>query len=406
MIETSLDELLTSRDFVDNPYPTYRLLREQDPVHWSEAWGVWVLTRYEDTVAILRDPEHYSNVGRFSALLDQLPPEVQPDVLPLRKHYSSGLIQSDPPDHTRLRLLVRQAFTPRSIESYRGRIQEIVDRLLEPLRDSHQIDLVRDFAYPLPVFVVSEMLGAPTDDLERVFRWTTAIGGLQATGGAREDKARQAAEAIVEIEDYFDQIIAERRAHPTDDLISELIAAQDSGDRLSNAELISMCVTLLLAGHETTKNLISNGMLTLLGHRDQLAALRDDPLLVPTAVEECLRYESPIQRGWRRVAIDSEIDGREIKAGQLVYYMFGAANRDPEQFADPDRFDIRRANNRHVAFGYGIHFCVGAPLARLEGAVAIDTLARRFPSLELRQDVIEWGDSVHVRCPKQLAVGF
>ena len=406
MIETSLDDLLTSRAFLEDPYPTYRLLREKDPVHWSDAWGVWVLTRYDDTITILRDAAQFSSVGRFSALLDQLPPEVQQDVEPLRRHYSSGLIQSDPPDHERLRLLVRQAFTPRTIAGYRERVQSIVDRLLEPLAETGEIDIVRDFAFPLPVFVVSEMLGAPTDDLERVFRWHKAIGGLQATGGAHEDRARSAAEAIVDIEDYFDRLVAERRAAPTADLISELIAAQESGDRLSQAELISMCVTLLLAGHETSKNLISNGTLSLLNHPDQRAALLDDPSLLPSTVEECLRYESPIQRGWRRVPADTEIDGRQIKAGQLVYYMFGAANRDPAQFPDPDRFDVRRADNRHVAFGFGIHFCVGAPLARLEGAVALDTLFRRFPSLELRQETIEWGDSVHVRCPRNLVVGI
>lgn len=406
MIGSSLDLRLSSPDFVNDPYPVYRALREAEPVHWSDEWGVWVLTSYEDTSAVLRDPQRYSSVGRFSALLDQLPPEVQPDVQPLRRHYSSGLIQSDPPDHTRLRGLVRQAFTPRVIEGFRGRVQAIVDGLLEPFLEARQLDIVMDFAYPLPVFVVSEILGAPSSDLDQVFRWTTDIGGLQATGGAREDKARRAAASIVEIEDWFGRIIAERRARPRSDLISDLIAAQESGDRLSDAELISMCVTLLLAGHETTKNLVSNGLLTLLRHPDQLAALRDDPTLMPTAIEECLRFESPIQRGWRRVAVETELRGHRLTPGQLVYYMFGAANRDPAQFPDPDRFDIRRQDNRHLAFGYGIHFCIGAPLARLEGAIAIDTIVRRLGQLELREERIEWGESVHVRCPKHLLVGF
>jgi cytochrome P450 len=408
MIESSLDlDLrLTSPDFIDDPYPVYKALRESEPVHWSNEWGVWVLTRYDDTDAILRDPQRYSNVGRFNALLDQLPPEVQPDVVPLRRHYSGGLIQSDPPDHTRLRTLVRQAFTPRVIEGYRERVQVIVDTLIEPFLDTGRVDIVMDVAYPLPVFVVSEILGAPTSDLSQVFRWTSDIGGLQATGGAREDKARRAAASIQEIEDYFRQIIVARRAKPGADLISSLIAAQDAGDRLNDAELISMCVTLLLAGHETTKNLVSNGILTLLRHPDQLAALRDEPSLLPTAVEEVLRFESPIQRGWRIVAVDTELRGHQLSAGQLVYYMFGSANRDPEQFPDPDRFDVRRRDNRHLAFGYGIHFCIGAPLARLEGSIAIGTILRKLPGLELREDRIEWGQSVHVRCPRHLVVGF
>jgi cytochrome P450 len=406
MIGSSLDVRLASPAFVDDPYPVYRELRETDPVYWSDAWGVWVLTTYEDTSAVLRDPERYSSVGRFNALLDQLPPEVQPDLQPLRRHYSGGLIQSDPPDHTRLRALVRQVFTPRSIEQFRGRVQEVVDGLIDRFIDEGRSDVVMDLAYPLPVVVVSEILGAPSRDLEQVFAWTVDIGGLQATGGAREDKARRAATSIVEIEDYFGGIIAERRSRPTSDLISDLIAAQEAGDRLTDAELVSMCVTLLLAGHETTKNLVSNGILTLLRHPDQLTALRDDPSLSASAIEECLRFESPIQRGWRRMAVETELRGERLLPGQLVYYMFGAANRDPAQFPHPDRFDIRRADNRHLAFGYGIHYCIGAPLARLEGSIAIDTVLRRLPDLELREDQIEWGESVHVRCPKRLLVSF
>lgn len=405
MIGSPLDARLASEAFVDDPYPVYRELRETDPVHWSDEWGVWVLTTYEDTSAVLRDPHRFSSVGRFSALLDQLPPEVQPEVEPLRRHYSGGLIQSDPPDHTRLRALVRQVFTPRSIEQFRGRVQTVVDGLIDRFQDEHRFDIVMDLAYPLPVVVVSEILGAPSNDLQQVFRWTADIGGLQATGGAMEDKARRAATSIVEIEEYFGRIIAQRRSRPASDLISELIAAQEDGDRLSDAELISMCVTLLLAGHETTKNLVSNGILTLLRHPDQLAALRDDPGLSATAIEECLRFESPIQRGWRRVAVDTELRGNRLLPGQLVYYMFGAANRDPAQFPDPDRFDIRRPDNRHLAFGYGIHYCIGAPLARLEGSIAIDTVLRRLGNLELLEEQIEWGESVHVRCPKHLFVG-
>lgn len=406
MIGSTLDLRLSSPDFVKDPYPVYRALREADPVHWSDEWGVWVLTGYDDTNTVLRDPGRFSNVGRFSALLDQLPPEVQPDVVPLRQHYSSGLIQSDPPDHTRLRGLVRQAFTPRVIEAFRERVQDVVDGLIDPFIERAQVDIVMDLAYPLPVVVISQILGTPSSDLEQVFRWTVDIGGLQATGGAREDKARRAATAILEIEGYFAQIIADRRKHPGTDLISDLIAAQEAGDRLNDAEMVSMCVTLLLAGHETTKNLVSNGMLTLLRHPDQLAALRDDASLMPTAIEECLRYESPIQRGWRRVAVETELRGHAMTPGQLVYYMFGAANRDPDQFPDPERFDIRRQDNRHLAFGFGIHFCIGAPLARLEGAIAIATMLRRLGDMELREEQIEWGQSVHVRCPKHLLVGF
>ena len=406
MIDSTLDLRLSSPDFIADPYPVYGALREADPVHWSDEWGVWVLTSYDDTSTVLRDPGRFSSVGRFSALLDQLPPEVQPDIVRLRQHYSGGLIQSDPPDHTRLRGLIRLAFTPRAIEGYRDRIQSVVDGLIDSFIERGEVDAVMDFAYPLPVVVVSQILGAPSSDLDQVFRWTVDIGGVQATGGAKEEKARRAATAIAEIEDWFAGIIADRRRNPGTDLISELIAAQDQGDRLNDAEMVSTCVTLMLAGHETTKNLVSNGLLTLLRHPDQLAALREDPSLMPTAVEEILRYESPIQRGWRRVAVETELRGKTLLPGQLVYYMFGAANRDPAQFPDADRFDIRRQENRHLAFGFGIHFCIGAPLARLEGSIALETALRRLPDIALREETIEWGQSVHVRCPRHLRVGF
>lgn len=405
-IDSEFDQLLDSPEFLLDPYPVYKRLRERDPVHWSSAWNVWLLTRYDDIITVLRDPTHYSNVGRFSALLDQLPPDIQAEVAPLRRHYSGGLIQSDPPDHTRLRGLLRQAFTPRVIEAMRDRVQSVVDNLIDRVVGEGRMDVVHDLAYPLPVIVVGTMLGVGDVDEDQLFKWTHDVGGLQATGGARAENARRATQSMVELEDYFREVVGVRRARPRDDLVSYMIAAQDGGDRLSDDELISNCITLLLAGHESTKNLIATGVLTLLRHRDQLEALRRDPSLLPSTVEECLRYESPIQRGWRIAARDTDVHGRTIRKGHLVYYMFGSANRDSEQFSDPDVFNIGRENNRHLAFGFGIHFCIGAPLARLEGPIAIETVLRRLPNLELLDPTVEWGDSVHVRGPKHLHVGF
>ncbi len=399
-----LDELLASSGFVQDPYPLYRDLRTHRPVHWSDRWGVWVLTRYDDTLAVLRDPKTFSNAGRFSALLDQLPPDVQPDVEPLRQHYGSGLIQSDPPDHTRLRGLVRLAFTPRAVEGFQGRIQTIVDDLLNRAAAKGQFDLVRDLAYALPVFVISEMLGVPTDDLDRVFSWNADIVGLQATGGASEDHARRAAVATTELESFFGDVIDEHRRHPKPDLLGSLIDAQENGAQLSREELIGTCVTLLLAGHDTTKSLISNGSLLLLQHPAARSRFQEDPEVLATAIEEMLRYESPIQRGWRRVATDVELRGERLKKGDLVYFMFGAANRDPDVFSNPDGFDIERSENRHLAFGYGIHFCIGAPLARLEGSIAMTTLFRQFPNIEMVDTTVEWQPSVHVRCPARLVL--
>jgi len=400
----SLDELITARQFIVDPYPTYRILRESAPVYYSPAWRVWILSRYDDIVRVLRDPKRFSNAGRFSGLIDRLPADVGGEMTALRHHYSAGLIQSDPPDHTRLRTLVRDAFSASTLQRLRPRIQSIIDELIEVFRQSGRFNVVRDFAYPLPVIVISELLGVPAEHRDRFLIWSHDITGLQATGGANADCARRANRAIQEVEDYFREICAERRRNRQDDLISYMIAAQDSGDKLSDDELINMCVTFLLAGHETTKNLIANAILTLISYPEQLAALRENPSIFPSAIEEFLRYESPIQRGWRRVAEDVELNGRQVAAGELVFLMFGSANRDPAQFPEPDRLDLRRINNRHIAFGYGVHFCIGAPLARLEAPLALGTLLNRLPALRLEH--LEWHESVHVRGPSRLEVTF
>jgi cytochrome P450 len=406
MIEViDIDRQLTSKEFIADPYPVYRALRGTDPVYYSKAWGVWVLTRYDDIVPILRDPQHFSNSGRFAALLDQLPADVQQEMAPLRQHYSAGMIQADPPDHTRLRALVRDAFSARVIQNIRPHVQAIVDDLIDQFDKKGQVDIIRNLAYPLPVIVISELLGVPVEDRDRFLIWSHDLTGLQATGGANADYARRAARAVQELEEYFRQICAERRRSPRNDLISQMIAAQESGDKLSEDELINMCVTFLIAGHETTKSLIGNGILTLINHPSDLEELSRDPSLMATAVEEILRYESPIQRAWRRVTEDVEVGGRQIRAGELVFLMLGSANRDPSHFPDPDRFDIRRSDNHHVAFGYGVHFCIGAPLARVEAPIAIGTVLRRLRNLRLEQPV-EWYGSIHVRGPNSLHLAF
>jgi cytochrome P450 len=397
-----LDEHLASPGFIQNPYPVYEALRDRAPVHWSERWGVWVLTRYDDTLAVLRDHDTYSNVDRFSRLLDQLPPMVQADVDVLRDYHSTGLIQSDPPDHTRLRGLVRLAFTPRAVEEFRPRIESIVADLLDEATADPSFDLVRDFAFKVPAVVVGEMLGVPNIDLDQILRWNTDMIGLQATGGASEEHARRAAVAITELQAFFGDVVDEHRRHPRPSLIGSLIQAQDDGDQLTRDELISTAITIMFAGHDTTKNLISNGSLLLLRDPASLARFRADAAIRSNAVEEMLRFESPIQRGWRRVAHETTLRGQRLREGDLVYYMFGAANRDPEVFDEADRFDITRQPNRHLAFGYGIHFCIGAPLARLEGTVALSALFDRYQRIELAEDDVEWQPSVHVRCPSRL----
>jgi cytochrome P450 len=301
------------------------------------------------------------------------------------------MLGMDPPDHTRLRSLVTKAFTPRSVERLRARVREIVDGLIARLKKGTDLDLITDFAYPLPVTVICELLGVG-GDTERFRPWSNAIG--KAMDIDFPDVIRAASVASQEMIEYFSPIIAERRRSPGDDLLSELIAAEDDGDRLTRDEVISNLILLLFAGHETTVNLIGNGTLALMRNRDQWDKLCADPSLARHAVEELLRYDSPVQLTSRNAAEDIEIKDKTIKAGQHVIFVLGSANHDPAVFNEPDRLDIERTDVRHMSFGGGIHFCVGAPLARLEGEIAFESLARECPDLELIDDEPHWRETM------------
>jgi len=365
-------------EFHANPYPFYHALREKDPVHQSPL-GFWVLTRYDDVVTSLRD-SRYGRDG-FAPLIEAVyGPETAEGNLP------RSMLIRDPPDHTRLRSLVNKAFTPRVIEGMRARIQMIVERLLDKVQDARSMDVIDDLAYPLPVTVICEMLGVPLDDHEAIRGWSSDIArSLDAIGLLADPEivARGVA-ARRNLTDYFRRLLPERRKHPQADLLSLLIAVEEQGDKLNEGELLAMCLLLFIAGHETTVNLIGNGTLALLEHPDQMAKLRDDPVLIASAIEELLRYDSPVQWTARITNSDVEIGDRTVPSGSMVIAVIGAANRDPRHFQDPDRLDIVRADNRHVSFGFGIHFCLGAPLARVEGQIALGMLLRRMPDLALQ----------------------
>ncbi len=387
-------------EFHANPYPFYHRLRAADPVHRTPM-GLWVLTRYDDVVSVMRDPRF----GRDG--FDQILANVYGEDTTNESRPRSMLFR-DPPDHTRLRGLVSQAFTPRVIERMRSYIQDIVDRLLDQVQNANAMDVIADLAYPLPVTVICEMLGVPTDAHAGIRQWSAdLVRSLDAIGMPTDEgvvqQGRTARRAML---DYFRGLIPERRQTPRDDLLSLLIAAEEQGDRLTEGELLLTCNLLFVAGHETTVNLIGNGLLALLNHPDQLAKLRADPTLLPGAVEELLRYDSPVQRTGRITNTDVELAGRKIAKGSVVVTAIGAANRDPAHFPDPDRLDIMRRDNRHIAFGFGIHFCLGAPLARLEGQIAIDTLLRRMPGLRLATSTPEWRESSTLRGLKTLPVRF
>ena len=387
-------------EFHANPYPFYKRLREKEPIHQSPM-GFWVLTRYEDCVAVLRD----QRFGReeFQQMLTAVyGDETEKPALP------RSMLFRDPPDHTRLRALVSKAFTPRMIETMREHIQEIVDRLLDRVQDAGRMDVIEDLAYPLPVTVICEMLGVPVDDHASIRGWSADIArsldaiGLPSDEGIVE-RGRKSRRALG---DYFRRLVPERRARPQDDLLSGLLAAEEQGDKLTQDEVIAMCLLLFIAGHETTVNLIGNGTLALLRHPDQLTKLRAEPALIGNAVEELLRYDSPVQRTARITTTEVELAGQLLPKGALVITALGAANRDPAQFADPDRLDVTRKDPRHISFGFGIHFCLGAPLARVEGQLALGTLLRRAPDLALAEVNPEWRESSVLRGLKRLNVTF
>jgi cytochrome P450 len=384
--------------FVADPYPTYHRLRAEDPVHHSPL-GFWVLTRYDDVIAALRDPRLAKEAiaawvaARFGAPMPAL---------------GLSMLDRDPPDHTRLRGLVSKAFTPRVVEGLRPHIQQIVDGLLDRAQDAGALDLIEGFAYPLPVIVICEMLGVPVADHERFKGWSLDIArGLDSVLLPTDsDVPRRSMAARTALADYFRELIARRRAAPRADLLSGLIAAEEAGDKLSENELLATCILLLIAGHETTVNLIGNGTLALLRHPDQLRLLRENPGLIGSAIEELLRFDGPVQRTARIPSEDVVIAGHTIARGEMVMPFIGAADRDPAQFPDPDRLDITRTDNRHIAFGWGIHFCLGAPLARIEGQIAIGTLVRRLPKLALATEAPEFRQSLTLRGLASLPVTF
>src|SRR5437879_5683492 len=386
-------------EFVVDPYPTYHRLRAEDPVH-HRPLAVWVLTRYEDVVAALRDPR-LAKEAIAGVVAARFGVEVPPGM-------GVSMLDRDPPDHTRLRGLVSKAFTPRVVDRLRPHIQQIVDGLLARVEGAGSMDLIEEFAYPLPVTVICEMLGVPVEDHERFKAWGVDIArGLDAILLPPDSEVAQKSLAGRRaLADYFRGLIAERRAAPRDDMLSGLIAAEEAGDTLSENELLATCILLLVAGHETTVNLIGNGSLALLRHPHELRRLRESPGLIASAVEALLRYDGPVQRTARIPSEDVTIGGRTIGKGEMVLPFIGAADRDQAQLPDPDRLDITRTDNRHIAFGWGIHFCLGAPLARVEGQIAINALLQRMPKLALATDTPQYRQSLTLRGLSALPVSF
>ncbi|MFY0571440.1 cytochrome P450 family protein [Archangium lansingense] len=386
-----------------NPLPVYARMRQEAPlVRLVDPYyktPVWVATRYKDAVDLMRD-------ARFTKDIQKVPEDSPSRQLRTKsmEAINQHMLSVDPPDHTRLRTLVSKAFTPRRVEELRPRITAIAHRLLDAVQASGSMDLLDAFAFPLPVTVIAEMLGVPQEDQEQFREWTNVIVNPPTDGNMQTIET-----AGMQFAQYFQGLLARRRAEPRDDLLSALLSVEEQGDRLSPRELISMLFLLLVAGHETTVNLIGNGIWALLTHPEQLERLRANPALIESAVEEMLRYRGPVETTTQRWAPqDLEFRGQVIPAGESVVASLLAADHDPEHFREPERFDITREPNRHIAFGFGIHFCLGAPLARLEGTIAINLLLERLPRLRLAEESarLRWRDGVLVNGLLRLPVTF
>ena len=392
---------LLDPEVLANPYPLYHRLRTEDPVHWDPFLHAWVVTRYEDVVRVL----HHFSADR-TPTPEQLTSMGLSALNPVAQVMVRQMLFLDAPAHTRLRGLASVAFTPSRVERLRAHIQEIVDGLLDRVESAGQSDLIADLAEPMPAIVTAELMGVPVDDHKQLKSWSADFAEMLGNFQHNPDRIPRVLRSVEEMTAYFRAAIREQHEHPRDGLIQALMSAEIEGSRLTEEEVIANVIVTMVGGQETTTNLIGNGLLSLLRHPDQIHKLREDSSLIPSAVEELLRYESPSQHTARLARDDVQMGGRLIRKRQAVIAVMGAANRDPQRFPDPDRLDITRKDNRHVAFGWAAHFCFGAPLARIEGQIAFETILRRLPRLALDPRPLVWRQNLGLRGLASLPVTF
>jgi cytochrome P450 len=391
---------LLEPEVLANPYPLFRRLRTEDPVHWDPFLHTWVVTRYADVLEVLHT---------FSADRTHTPEKLEAmglsDLRPIAQLMVKQMLFMDPPQHTRLRKLASQAFTPGRVAVLRSHIREIVSRLLEQVQSKRRMDVIRDLAEPLPAIVTAEMLGVPVEDREQLKCWSADFAEMLGNFQHNPDRVPHMLRTVRDMTSYFYQAIHQRRTSG-EGLVASLMNAEVDGDRLTEEEIVATSIVTMVGGQETTTNLIGNGILTLVRNPAELERLQSDLSLVPSAVEEMLRYESPSQHTGRLAPADRELGGRTVRKGQAVMAIMAAANRDPERFPDPDKFDITRQDNRHLAFGYAAHFCFGAALARIEGQETFDGVLRRMPNLALTPDRLVWRNNSGLRGVTALNVTF
>jgi hypothetical protein len=398
-------KVVFSPEILQDPYPTYARLHEEGPLHYLDVgsqWAVWSIISHAECSSIAKDPR--LSAKRAQQLLALLPINSQAEFSELARMLSLWMIFMDPPEHTRLRKLLNKGFSPAAIEGLRPQVEAVVDRMLDPLKHGSEVDLMREFANAMPVRIISEMLGVPQEMSETFINWSRAIAVFRGSPDRTVEQARAAQDALIALTDFFRKTVAERRRNKGNDLISLLIDIEEEGEVLTEEELYAQCIALLFAGHETTRNLIGNGMYTLLKHPQEAAELREKPEMIRSAVEEILRYESPVQFTARVLKEEIEVCGQRIPKKWTILCMLGAANRDPRQFKDPNQLNLNRLNNQHLAFSAGPHFCIGSQLARLEGQIAILNLLQRFPQMKLTGPRPKWASTFGFRGLKSLPV--
>jgi cytochrome P450 len=396
----SLYQLLDP-EVLANPYPLYERLRTETPVHWDPYLHAWVVTRYADVITVLHEfsadrtptPEQFATMG-----LSELGP--------IAKVLMRQMLFMDAPAHTRLRGLASMAFTPARVEVLRSHIRDIVDDLMEPLLRAESMDVINDLAAPLPAIVTAEMFGVPIEDCDKLKAWSADFAEVLGNFQHNPDRTARTLRCVEEMSAYFREAIERMKIEPREGLVHSFMTAEIDGDRLTEEEIVANCIVTMVGGQETTTNLIGNGVLTLLRNPDQLQRLRDDLSLIPSAVEELLRYESPSQHTARIAPRDTQLGGKMIRKGQAVIAVMGAGNRDPEKFPNPNRLDLGRTDNRHLAFGWASHFCFGAALARIEGQLVFEAIASRTSNLKLSNQALVWRDNLGLRGLVNLPVTF
>lgn len=401
-----VDDLLLP-EWRTNPYPFFAELRAAGAIHWGERLDAWVLTRYADVAAALREPRLSSQRGPLA--FANVPKDMEAEVAPFKQSLKKWALFRDPPEHTAVRALLNKAFVPGLIDRMRPKIQELIKELLEASTKRRTMEVVCDLAHPLPAIVIAEMIGVPSQDRDKIKRWSDDLASLVAPSLMELQHLKDGLKSWQEMEQYIGEMLVARRGEkdgPSSrmDLLSSLLAAEEKGILLSDQEVRATVGMLLFGGHETTTNLITNGVLLLLRHPEALESLRHEPALMTTAVEEMLRYESPVQMLVRIAMQDLVLCDQEVRKGQRVLLLLASANRDPAQFPDADRFLINRRENRHLAFGLGIHFCLGAALARAEAQLAFKLLLEHWPSLRLADKPIVWRNNLAFRCPQRLHI--